>query len=192
MFNILNKSKVNSEMQKMLNAFPQSFKNDVATLLNKIQFKVDIDSSECFAVNLDYEKLEIPYRIYWNVGNTSLVKLKGVELLIFSCLMTRHHDGKIREKYLINLFDCPNDFTSPFIIQLIGEYVIEILNLIYANISMLNSNNIRSFILNNDKYYKTIKSRVISYWDCYYRSEYPLKESYVGNKILKEIDSLIK
>jgi hypothetical protein len=106
--------------------------------------------------------------------------------------MTRHNDGKIREKYLLNLFNYSQDFSLPFIIQLIGEYIIEILNLIYENISKLNSKNVKSFILNNDKYYKTIKSRVISYWDCYYRSEFPLKESYVGHKILEKIDLLIQ
>ena len=89
------------------------------------------------------------------------------------CLFTRHHDGYVRERCLKNIIRSNNKFTAPYILQLLGEYVVEIIEVIYQNREQINHNNLVAYILENPKHYELTRQRVYSYWDCYYRSSYP-------------------
>ncbi|PHQ79703.1 MAG: hypothetical protein COB66_06330 [Coxiella sp. (in: Bacteria)] len=77
-------------------------------------------------------------------------------------------------------------------VTLLGEYVIEMLFVIYENLNNLDLEPYKNFIFNNQEFYCLIKQRVASYWNCYYRWNYKDKKDYVGFKILTFIDSYIK
>ena len=74
---------------------------------------------------------------------------------------------------------------NPYLIRLTGEYVIEILQVIKDNLGNIDKGITKDFIAENARFYNTIKSRVVSYWDCYYRIKHPTKTNYVGFEIIE-------
>jgi hypothetical protein len=102
--------------------------------------------------------------------------------------MTRHHSGLVREEHLIHVLCLPNPWIPPFVIQLVGEYVIEILNVIQKNLHNLDAPLYRQFLAENGAFFSTTKQRVMSYWDCYHREYH--KEDYVGLQIIRFFDRL--
>jgi len=71
---------------------------------------------------------------------------------------------------------------------LIGEYVVEILQLIEQNLPDLDRLTFRQFAEENPQFLATTRRRVASYWDCYYR--HIPKNDYVGFRLLNYLDSL--
>lgn len=45
---------------------------------------------------------------------------------VLDCLFTKHHDGYVREKYLRAVINAQFAWVPPFVIQLLGEYVVQI------------------------------------------------------------------
>jgi hypothetical protein len=77
----------------------------------------------------------------------------------------------------------------PFIIQLVGEYVIEIIRSIRDNIDRLDPNLYRAFLTRNPAFYQTTKQRVASYWNCFHRDQQ--RADYAGVQVLEAFDRLI-
>lgn len=73
------------------------------------------------------EPVVIPYRIYNPAPPPHLASgLSPEELAVTAAIYSRHHDGRIRQRALGVLLDCHEPWTAPFIVQLLGEYVIQI------------------------------------------------------------------
>jgi hypothetical protein len=82
-----------------------------------------------------------------------------------------------------------NDYwITPFIFQRLGEYVVEILNEINENLNDNLLKNFARFADENPTYFNITKSRVTSYWNCYYRRQSLKKTDYVGFKIISKIE----
>jgi len=174
-------------------AFPTGLRTDITSLINTVDLKYDLDSSGSFQVCLSKEKLTIPYRVYYD--SKRLIDTKGLNQIqkdILNCILTRHHDGFIREKCLIDILKSDKEWTSPFIFQLIGEYVLELDKIILNNLDKNNIHKLTKLIIDNPDFAEKTESRVISYWDCYYRNEYPKKEDFVGLKIIRLLKDEIK
>ncbi|GAA0893243.1 hypothetical protein GCM10009122_29220 [Fulvivirga kasyanovii] len=144
------------------------------------------------------ERLEIPGRIYWEEHRLMESKsLNTEQLLALSCILTRHHNGYIRQKHLQYIIDSNLDWTIPYIVQLLGEYIIEIIQVLYTRFDQINKSNLKRFIQDNSFFWDLTKSRVISYWDCYYRKKSPgqvtgfLKNDYPGFKVIDKIEGLL-
>jgi hypothetical protein len=180
---------------ELLKAFPTNLEDDVMVVLHKINQTTKLDFSYCFEIDFCGSLLFIPERIYFNEPSSSqLNSLTEQQQVIFACLFTRHHNGFIREENLRKIIHRSNDYIwiIPYLIRITGEYVIEILQVIKSNLDKVNKGIIKDFIVENPKFYNTIESRVVSYWDCYYRNEYPNKEEYVGFEIIQYFRSLFK
>jgi len=87
-------------------------------------------------------------------------------------------------------------FVVAFIFQLLGEYVIEILEIIDKLIDEKNIGLYARFIDENPKLWQKTESRVISYWDAYYRRpqypeylppKYASRKEYIGQKIVDRL-----
>lgn len=102
---------------------------------------------------------------------------------MYSCLLTRHHDGHIRQRQLERILSVSEPWVVPFVIQLTGEYVIEILNTCEAHLPALNPGLYGTFIRDNPRYFQMTQDRMISYWDCYYRGQYKYRSDYVGFRL---------
>lgn len=60
-------------------------------------------STETFSVYLSGEPLSIPYRIYHDPALIELTWLTARQLELLDCLLTRHHNGFIRERHLAGI-----------------------------------------------------------------------------------------
>jgi len=122
---------------------------------------------------------------------------------IFFCLLTRHHNGFVREAALKRIIAVDEPWVVPFVVQLASEYVYEILAVIRQNLDRLNPSLYGVFFRDNPAYFNKVQQRIISYWNAYYRwhdytgpnglSHHNWRESYVGHEIanrFKEMASL--
>ena len=92
----------------------------------------------------------------------------------------------IREKYLKELLKLDFDYWAiPFIVKLSDEYIVEILEVIYDKLKIRNNDDIKRFCLENKNIINKSYSRMISYWNEFYRSKEPSFHKYI-KKILKE------
>jgi hypothetical protein len=88
-------------------------------------------------------------------------------------LTTRHHSGFVRERMLREILKgdpLPGIYT--FAIQLLGEYVIEILEVLWTRRDLLHSEQCVAFLNDNPRFVALTKKRIVSYWHCYFRSRH--------------------
>ncbi len=125
-------------------------------------------------VRLQGEDVHIPHRIYSvEPDELSLEELSGIQPAILACLFSRHHDGLVREKYLRQLLPVQESWVPPFVIQLVGEYVLEIILTVACDIRYLRDGCYAAFAAENPAFLGLLRQRIISYWDCYYRRQFP-------------------
>lgn len=136
--------------------FPCHLKNDVESAFSSIAIKNEVKSYQTFSVNLRDENLQIPYRIYFDKPSDFF--LNSTKSLILNCLFTRHHDGFLREKCLKKIIKSDEYWIAPFIFQLLGEYVIQILNVVEENLSPMLVENLSVFAYENPQYYNLTKA----------------------------------
>ena len=71
--------------------------------------------------------VDIPYRLNLDEPMAGVAeRLDDNARLVLSSLYTRDADGRVRERWLTPLLGSPEQWVVPFVIQLLGEYVIEI------------------------------------------------------------------
>jgi hypothetical protein len=133
------------------------------------------------------EPVTLPYRIYNPMPSPSLLgALSGVEQTMVACLYTRHHDGFVRRTYLRTLLTSTEPWVVPFVVQLCGEYVIEICadierfasDVLPANALLRSS--YTAFLSQNATFLALTEQRAVSYWSCYHRRQYPDQRTYPG------------
>lgn len=75
----------------------------------------------------------------------------------------RHHNGFVRQKRFEKLNEISDYWTTPFLFQLFGEYVIEILEVIDKQSTNKQLDNFKQFKHDNPKCFVQSESRMISY-----------------------------
>lgn len=181
-----------------IKAFPLSLKADVEEIVSVLSFSGSYTfSPDSQIVNLDNENLSIPYRIYFDEPNSrDEQKLSEQQKNILNCFYTRHHNGLVRQRRLELLLDKNDYFITPFVLQLLGEYVLEILFIIDTCINEKTIENYRRFMNDNKVYFQQVESKVVSYWNVYYRrpmypafrpSKYENRKDYIGQIIIDRI-----
>lgn len=178
--------------EKLKRSFPKYLEKNVENVVKILPLSNSmlIHSSE-YEVNLNTEKLIIPYRVYFDeplkIDERILTK---VEKEILNCIFLRHNDGYLRERRLQKLLKSNSDFVIPFTFQLLGEYVFEILEVLDKHLKEPNLNLYKSFFEENLEYGQKTKDRMISYWDAYHRKgirAYPKIKDYLGYRLMKRI-----
>lgn len=87
------------------------------------------------------------------------------------CIYTRNCEGHIRQKYLNILLNPNFDYwVIPFIVKLCDEHVIETLEVIYDKLKEWNNNDVKNFCLENKFIINKSYSRMVSYWNEFYRN----------------------
>jgi hypothetical protein len=146
-------------------------------------------ATDGFSVEIGEETIRIPYRIYHDPAQIDFDCLTQTQRDLLACLLTRHHSGFVRAEYLATIIGRDEEWVPPFVVQLVGEYVIEIIRLIKDNLHHLNPGIYRQFLIRNPAFYRTTRKRVSSYWDCYYRGE--RRNEYAGFQVLEFFNQLI-
>ena len=171
-------------------SFPTSLRDDavrVAAILPQPS-----RDTRAFSVQVSGETVLIPYRIYHDPALIAPDRLTPLQLELLDCLLTRHHSGFVREKHLNNILCSNHEWIPPFIVQLVGEYVIEILQVIRRNVHELDPEPYGRFLKDNPAFLRLTKQRVMSYWQCYHRGRWQRKEDYDGFQIMEILDRFAK
>jgi len=176
------------EKKRYIGSFPAKLSSDVDTILEFLSGGKHMPSKDDIgSISISDEPIYIPYRIYSPEPKLP-PQISDLQRTIIACLYTRHHNGFIREKYLAGLFGLNYLWVPPFVLQLVGEYVLEIVKLIYRHIDRLDPSVYSSFANENKDFIALIKARFISYWDCYYRSQNWKFRDFAAFKVMNELD----
>ena len=146
-------------------------------------------SSEEYRLS-DGSKVTFPYRMYFEDDDDLYSGISDrEEKLIFDCIFTRNCNGFVREKHLKNILDCDTipEWCMPYILRLSSEYVVEIIDTIYHGLKEKDNAAFISFCRNNLPIFKRSYTRMVSYWNCFYRRDWLLFRDYVGRKLYHEI-----
>jgi hypothetical protein len=105
--------------------------------------------------------------------------------LTLHCLYSRHHDGYVRQRNADQLLKSDQPYVAPFIVRLVGEYVIEIIDMIRARLDLAHGTRTGTmynrFVAENQAFVSRTQHQAISYWNCYYRFEYPVRRPIAGS-----------
>lgn len=145
-----------------------------------------------FVVQVMGQPILIPKRLYFALYELRLSP-GDTTWLIARALQTRAGDGFMRQKALRHLLAEPTPWTAPYIVALIGEYVIEILEDIDGGMTAELERTLGEFIADNPGFWQTIRHRVTSYWNAYYRYPYGddrraySRAEYVGFRLVNRL-----
>ena len=136
----------------------------------------------------EQHQILFPYRLYAvEIEESSYEKLNTTEKAILHCIYSRSCSGYVREKHIRALFtlDFP-DWTIPYIVKVCDEYIVEILQIVYDNLKNRNNDSFKSFCAENEESFYKSYSRMISYWNVFYRDKHCRFKDYVGRKLFLE------
>jgi len=139
-----------------------------------------------FAVQVGFQSVLIPSRLNFSPDQLIMVETEEAQRFV-RALETRSNDGFERQRAARDLLATMEPWGAPFILSLVGEYVIEILEDIAASITPENERILGTFITRNEAYWNTIKRRVASYWNVYYRS--CRRAAYVGFELVERLEA---
>jgi hypothetical protein len=187
---------------RIVKAFPIALQADVREVVRILPFeenKVKLNDGQIHQVDnlihlselivrLEGENLLIPYRIYVNEPTLRCEStLTDRQKAILNCIFLRHHNGYLREQRLKQLANVYEYWVIPFKNQLLGEYVYEILQVLDTHITGPTLCLYVKFIRENPQYWQLTESRMISYWNEYYRWRFPFLKEYIGHHIVARI-----
>jgi hypothetical protein len=172
---------------RLRKAFPQALEETVDAVLSVIPAgDYPPSNNDIGPVTIRGEKLYIPYRIYSPEPSSPPACTNEMETLK-ACIYTRHYSGLVREKYLGQVVQSREIWVMSYIIQLAGEYVVEIVQNLVANAETLRHDALLQFADENPHFVDLVQQRIISYWSCYYRYRFPNFKDYPGFQFMKTI-----
>jgi len=140
---------------------------------------------DAFDVCVDGEVLANPVRVYYQPARLmQAIEAPGDAGLIALCLGTRHHDGFVREACLERLLSARQDWTIPFVVQLVGEYIPQIVRRIEDALPGLDHAAYGRFLLENPRFFARTERRVISYGYTYLTAGYPDLRDHPGTRTI--------
>lgn len=133
------------------------------------------------------EKILVPRRLRYSEAQ-STPSNDGPIAQMAACLQTQSSNGFDRQRALRSLLPAMQPWSAPFVVTLIGEYVVEIIEDIAGATTPSNVDAMISFISENTDYWKLTKQRVASYWNAYYRRKYT-KLNYPGFQLVRTLET---
>lgn len=116
-----------------------------------------------------------------------LARLTDIRQIIVSCIYTRHCDGYLREKYLKKILrQVLPEWCFPYIVKLCGEYVAEIIEVVYENLKDRKNDDIQKFCFDNKTTIRKDYAKMVNYWNEYYRFKWYRFHEYIGRKLYRE------
>lgn len=141
-----------------------------------------------YTVSLNGALLHIPRRCYTALYAPTLrSSLTLAQEAILDCIYSRHHNGFVRQESAGRLVNNFHDWAVPYAFQLLGEYVVQIMQVLDQHFTGGNLELYKRFIAENPRYWQKTQSRVVSYWDCYYRKQFPEIKNYIGYQIIQRL-----
>lgn len=180
-----------TRIPRLEGAFPAECADAVAQVATRMpQGLQDCSADDIGQVTLGGEHLHIPARQYFLRPDVTAGPLSDEAQAILACFYTRHHDGYVREKYLRQIVCTPFPWVAPYVVQLLGEYVLELILVIHANLDTLPRTVYSDFIRENPAFMALTRSRATSYWNCYHRGikpQYRRVQDYPAMTVLNQM-----
>jgi hypothetical protein len=174
---------------RFLGAFPRSIHNDVRLAIAKLPEALHPPSHDDVGpIVLGDEQIRIPFRVYFHAPGSEPAAFGSAAALVLDCLRTRHHDGHVREDALRRILPHREPWVVPFVVQLAGEYVLEILEVLERQLTPNHASAYREFLTQNEAFLNLTRQRCRSYWNCYYRTQFPRLSDYVASRVLDRFD----
>ncbi len=212
MFEKINKNKLIVKLQK---GFPSSLSGEVDSLCNKLCAR---DAKKIYYAKsymwlgeqlCDYkdgrawdlsngEKVYIPYRVYFTSELSmfhTYSNLTETEKIIYHCIFSRSSDGFTREGHLRALLRIGADryeWVKPYIISPAGEYVVEMIDVLYKEISREKIPEYRAFCKLNFENTRYLHANMIAYWAEFYRNDCYYYRDYIGKSLFSEFFGMRK
>lgn len=147
-----------------------------------------------FVVQAEGQSILIPLRLNFASDDLQLIE-SDCAWPLARALQTRSNDGFERQRAARDLLTDLQPWAAPFIVSLIGEYIVEILEDVAAALTPQSTQTLGTFIGDNKAYWETTKRRVMSYWNEYYRwaraqwdGEHG-RDQYVGFRLIAELEA---
>ncbi len=172
--------------------FPAALQPAALALLRAMAASERSPAYQGFRVLVQGEVLSAPARLYClpDVLRSIIKETTGDSRTLALCLGTRHWGGYVREECLRQLVSTDRPWVAPFIVQLLGEHVVEIVEVIAAAMPEANAASLSDFARENPEFMAITRQRATSYWDCYYRRRFPSLQTYPAITVLKAIDAM--
>ena len=77
----------------------------------------------------------------------------------------------------------------PFIVLLLGDYVVEVVNEIFPPLLGFDRLAYADFVRRNRAAMRVLRAKATSYWDAHYREAYPIRNSYPGLAALSQLEN---
>jgi hypothetical protein len=151
-------------------AFPAGLKSDVDAVLTAMPPSLGHERVGGPQVSIEGERIEVLSRLYSPEPPDDATRgLSDRQRLILSCLYSRHHDGYVRERHLLGL-QGDEAWVPHFILQLVGEYVVEICQAALDRVDAIPRASYEAFAAENEEFVALIRRRIVSYAREYHRS----------------------
>lgn len=152
--------------------------------------------TERFSVCAMGQTVSIPARLHFMSGK--LPVSEGDDAWPFvRALQTRSNDGYERQRAARDLLTDLQQWGAPFIVALLGEYIVEILDDVSEALTPEVEQILATFIIDNQAFWATTKRRVTSYWNVYYRSRHVSelrrayhRDEYVGFHLTNRLEAV--
>jgi hypothetical protein len=151
--------------------------------------------TERFAVRVEAETVVIPARLHFASDRLALAETDAAWSFV-RALQTRSNDGFERQRAARDLLRNADPWFAPFIVALIGEYIVEILQDVSEELTPELERTLGAFIRDNEAFWARTKRRITSYWNAYYRwsraselrQAYP-RDRYVGFTLVDRLEA---
>jgi len=175
---------------ELLQAFPNAIRAEASEVLSALpEPRHQTSTSTIGRVLVEGAPVSIPSRIYYPELAPAASRLTVRQTAILNWLYTRHHDGHVREAALRRAGPPTETWMVPFATQLLGEYVIEILNVLNDTFTEECRGVVAQNLTENVPFLMLTRARMTSYWDCYYRFDFPNRQNYIGERLMKRLES---
>jgi hypothetical protein len=174
-------------------AFPRSLSSDVASVASIIPPTTTYPIGE-FTVRVAGERLAIPYRFYNDEPLVDEVaSLSARQQLLLHTLFIRHHNGYVRQKHLQQAIRSVEEWTPPYVVSVIGEYVVELIQMVAEGLDQLEDPHSPQsaiygrYVADNRAAIALIEARAASYWNVYYRTRFPRFAQYPSRALVARL-----
>ncbi|MFK4116576.1 hypothetical protein [Streptomyces longwoodensis] len=174
----------------LIRAFPAELASDAEAVL-AVMPDSQLRPHGWFSVAVAGRQVLIPERLYSDEPPTDAVaSLSSRQQQLLHCLYSRHCDGMVRQRHLEKFVGSTEPWVVPFVVQLVGEYVLELLVVIRDELRDLAAPGTcghlayGQFLVDNPAFFARTQRRVVSYWNCNYRHAHASFQGYPGCTIL--------
>lgn len=105
------------------------------------------------------------------------------------CLVSRATDGLLRQGAATAIVNIKSEWAPPFVAALLGDYVVEIADVICDAIPGFDQALYANFVRENRTAVRALRAQATSYWAAYYRDRFPEKRDYPALRALHEMET---